>query len=365
MKKKALHLITGLEIGGAEMMLLKVLPPLQTDLENIVCCIRGRGPIGQKLEAQGVSVHYLDLASFFDWRAISRFKQVVRKVQPDLLVTYLIHADLFGRVLGRVFGIPKIICSVRVKLVQAKYLPFLFLDGLTSFLVDHYHFNSQTVAEMYQKYFFLSPKKTTVIPNGLDLSLYTLSPEQIQAKRQELNLTNKTIIGCLAKLRAQKGHPYLIEAFEKIHTKHPETVLLLIGDGEERARLEEQVKNLHLSPYVVFLGNRQDIPELLSIIDIFVFPTLFEGMSNALMEAMASSLPIITTNIPENREFLSHDSNALLIPQESSEAILEATERLLGDIKKGSFLAKNARLTALQRFDLQETLTRYRELFRA
>ncbi len=217
---------------------------------------------------------------------------------------------------------------------------------------------------MYQRYFFLPSKKITIIPNGLDTQKYHLDEEVRAKKRAELGITNNLVLGCLAKLRAQKGHTYLLQGFQDIRKKHPETRLLLIGDGEERRNLEDLAKNLHIQDAVIFLGNRNDIPELLSALDIFVFPTLFEGMSNALMEAMASSLPIIATDIPENRELLIHNTNALLVSSGSSEAILEATESLLNDTERKSLLAKNARITALQRFDLTEILGRYRELLK-
>jgi len=251
-KRKILHLITGLEIGGAEIMLLKTIPSLKNDFEHIVCCIRGRGPIGEKLAAYDIPVHYLDLQGFLDWRVIPKFHALLQSKKPDLLITYLIHADLFGRVFGRIFGVKKIFCSVRVKLVQAKYFPLLIVDGLTSFLVNQYHFNSQSVAVFYQKYFFLSKKKITVICNGLDITKYEISKEASEHKRQELGLNDKIVLGCLAKLRAQKGHKYLLEAFHDIHIKHPETALLLIGNGEERQSLEALTKKIPIGRFCHF-----------------------------------------------------------------------------------------------------------------
>jgi len=174
-KKKILHLITGLEIGGAEKMLLKTLPKMQKMFDNRVCCIRGHGPIGEKLEKAGILVYYLNLKSFFNFGIIIQFKKIIKNFKPDILVTYLIHADLFGRFLGRFFGIKKIICSVRVKLIQFKYLPLLLIDGLSSFLVDNYHFNSKVTANFYQKYFFMPKNKITVIPNGIEIEKFSIS----------------------------------------------------------------------------------------------------------------------------------------------------------------------------------------------
>lgn len=362
-KKKILHLITGLEYGGAEMMLLKILPPLRNEFEHSVVCIRGRGPIGEKLTTAGISVHYLDLRHPLDWRIIPRFHALIKSTKPDLLVTYLIHADLFGRVFGRVFGIKKIYCSVRVKLIQPKYLPLLVLDGLTSWLIDGYHFNSSSVASMYQKYFFTPDHKTTLIPNGLDLKRFTPNNTQRQEMRAVLSLSDKFVIGCNARLEKQKGVSYLLEAFATINTLHPETRLIVINDGNEKSRLIERTRALGINDKVQFLGRRDDVPELLNAMDLFVLPTLFEGMANALMEAMAVGLPIITTNIPENKELITHTINGRLVAPRNVDQIIQEVSLLISDKKERVRLGAEARQTAEKNFSLEDCIDRYRVFF--
>lgn len=135
-KKKILHLISGLEIGGAETQLLRILPELQKYHESRVCCVRGHGPIGKQLEEKGVPVHYLEFCGLLDLGVIYRFYKVIQEFQPDILATYLIHADLYGRVLGRLFGIKTIVSSKRGLLLQWEWLAFF--DRLTKGLVTHY-----------------------------------------------------------------------------------------------------------------------------------------------------------------------------------------------------------------------------------
>jgi glycosyltransferase involved in cell wall biosynthesis len=349
-KKKILHLITGLEIGGAEMMLLKTLPQMQDVFDNRICCITGHGPMGEKLEKAGIVVYYLDLKNIFDLGIIWRFRKIIKEFRPEILVTYLIHADLFGRIFGRIFGIKKIICSVRVKLIQTKYLPLLFSDALTSPLVTHYHFNSQTVAEMYRKFFFLPKSKITVIPNGLEIEKYDIRIN-IKNKKESLGIyQDKIIIGCVAKLRKQKGYKYLVSAFAEVLKNNKDVFLLLVGDGDERENIEKQIRYLNIANDVMLLGNRDDIPEILQIIDIFVFPTLFEGMSNALMEAMAAGKPIIATDIPENRELIENKKTGLLVPIEKSVALAQSIEELLGDENERETIGNNAKQKSLENF---------------
>jgi glycosyltransferase involved in cell wall biosynthesis len=327
---------------------------MQASFDNYVCCISGNGPIGEKLEKAGVPVYYLNLKNIFDLGIILRFKKVIKEFQPDILITYLIHADLFGRIFGRIFGIKKIICSVRVKLIQIKYLPFLFLDALTSPLVTHYHFNSQTVADMYRKFFFLEKRKITVIPNGIGIEKYSIKIDS-DRKKQELGLPlDKAIIGCVAKLRKQKGHKYLVSAFAEVLKNNSNVLLLLAGDGDEKKNIEKQIKALNISDSVILLGNRDDIPEILQIIDILAFPSLFEGMSNALMEAMTAAKPIIATNIPENKELIKNNVSGILVPVKNTTLIAENILRLIADKALSQNIAANAKKEAFKRFSIEK-----------
>lgn len=362
-KKKILHLITGLEVGGAEMMLLKTLPRLREDFDHHVCCLRGRGPIGTELEKAGITVSYLDLGSIFDFGIIFRFREVIQQFRPDTLVTYLIHADLFGRILGRLFGIKTIICSVRVKLIQAKYLPLLLLDAFTSPFVSHYHFNSQTVADMYQRWFCLPKRKITVIPNGLEIEKYNI-PVDIEAKKRALSIpAGIPLIGCVGRLEQQKGHRYLIEALALLKKNNQPIFLVIVGDGSEREVLERQARNLKVENALIFLGRRNDVPEILQLFDAFVLPSLYEGMSNALMEAMAVGLPIVATNIPENEELITAEKTGLLVPPKDSSALAAAVERILADTSMAASLKENAQKRASQQFDITSIVSQYREFY--
>lgn len=146
MRKKILHLITGLEIGGAEIMLLKTLPQLNK-FKNIVCVIKAPTKIGKELEKNNIKVHYLKISKKFCPQIIWKFYKIIKKEEPDVLITYLIHADIFGRIFGKLFGVKKIICFFRNKHPDKKGL--LFLEKLTSFLVSHYLTNSNAIKDFY------------------------------------------------------------------------------------------------------------------------------------------------------------------------------------------------------------------------
>ncbi len=360
-KKKILHLITGLEIGGAEMMLLKTLPHLQNDFDNRVCCIRGHGPIGKQLEVAGISVLYLDLKLISVPVAILRFWRIVEEFSPDILVTYLIHADLFGRILGRLFGIKKIVCNQRGKLLQWEFLRFF--DRATKFFVTKYIVQTEITKNELMGKLRLPDEKFVVIPNAINVSEFNFEVDSAK-KRAEIGLgSNDMIIICVSKLRRGKGHEYLLEAFESISQRHHNTHLLIVGDGERRGELMHQIGTYQSKSNVHFLGNRNDVKELLKISNVFVLATEGEGMSNAIMEAMASSLPIITTDIPENRKLIRHGDTGILVPKKDSLSIATSVESFLNGEKNLSLLAGNAKRRVATDFDMPVIIRRIVALY--
>ena len=340
-KKKILHLITGLDVGGAEMMLLKTLPKIQTDFDNRVCCIMGHGPIGQKLKTAGIPVYYLDLKNIFDFSVILKFKKSVKNFQPDILVTYLIHADLFGRMLGKIFGIKKIVCSQRGSLLQWEYLRFF--DRLTRFLVTKYIVQTETAKKDLMRKLRVAENKFVVIPNGIDTEGFNFEIN-VKDKKSELKINPKNInIICVSKLRDGKGHKYLLKAFEESYNKNKNVNLMLVGDGEKREKLLDQIENYESKNNIYFLGDRSDVKEILKISDIFILPTLGEGMSNAIMEAMASGLPIITTDIEVNKELIENNKTGILIPIKNIHEISVSVEKLISDPNYANSLGMRAK----------------------
>ena len=193
----------------------------------------------------------------------------------------------------------------------------------------------------------------TVIPNGIDTDYFDKIPKD-QTLRKKLGIHDDDIVLIsVANLHVNKGHKFLLEAFESLYKNHGNIKLLLIGDGTEKENLLKQIKNYNSKNSILFLGTRNDVPKLLKISDIFVLPTIFEGMSNAIMEAMACELPIITTNIPENLSILNNNS-ALLIPSKNTHALLQSINKLITNSKLRRSLGKNAKRKIISSFNLNK-----------
>jgi len=353
--KKILHLITGLEAGGgAEKMLLKTLPYL-TKTENRVCCITGRGQIGLKLENKGIRVYYLEVEKKYDPRAIFRYRKVLKDYQPDLQVNYLIHADLFGRIWGKIFGQKKMIAYIRNKHLD---LPFLLkLDKLTSKKIDFFLFNSNAVNKFYIENLKIDKFKTKCIPNGIDLEKFNFEIDW-QAKRRELGLNeNDFVLVNVARLYASKRQLDILKALKLIN--NPKIKFLIVGIGDQENNLKNFVKENNLEKQVKFLGLRHDVLGILKITDLFILASAHEGMSNALLEAMAMARPCLVSNIAENTELIKDQINGLNFEVKNFKNLAEKINFAINNIELMKDFGQKARQTIEQTYDIKKIIVQF------
>lgn len=346
-RKKILHIITGLDVGGAEINLSRLLPELQKEYENVVCCLTIQGPVSKILKEQGIKVYYLEatktILDFLKPSVIWRFYRLVKEIRPDRAITYLIHADLFGRFWGKLFGIPQVLCWHRGSLLQWQWLRTF--DRLSSFLVNTYIFQTEAARIENERLLCLPRQKTAVIPNSVFI------PDGGSGDRYATLLSlgvahpQDTTLICVSNLRKGKGHPILFRAFEKLFTNsHGRVNLLIVGDGEQRPFLETLRAQMNAKERIYLVGHQNNVPALLTSSDIFVLPTFYEGMSNAILEAMALSCAVISTDIEVNREILVNDQSGILVPVKDAQALAIALGDLVQHPEKRLFLSNNAKI---------------------
>lgn len=178
--------------------------------------------------------------------------------------------------------------KVKVINVISRFLYQKFVDVkiAPSDLAAAYTFGKQSIARGEVYY----------LNNGLDLNVYRFSSNARNRIRTEFNLQGKFVIGHIGRFFEQKNHAFLVDVFYEIKKEKDNAVLLLVGDGDLRRGIEEKVKKLGLGDSVIFTGIRKDVPALLSAMDVFVFPSLYEGMPNTVIEAQATGLPCVISD---------------------------------------------------------------------
>lgn len=355
-KAKILHLITGLDIGGAEMMLLRTLP-LLTNFENIVCYLNQKNSsLVLQFKNKGIKTELIGGNGTQLLKAIFDFHEIVKKENPDILVTYLIRADFFGRIFGKIFGVKKIVCSIRSSLQDKKFIPWLILNTLTSSLVTCFTTNSQSSKNLYSTKWHIPARKIITIYNGIEIEKFNPPLDVIQKRKDFKIAPENYIIGNIGGLRKERGQKYLLEALPCVLKTFSHLTLILVGDGKERKSLEELTEKLKIKNNLLFLGERRDIQEILKILDIFINPSLMEGMSNALIEAAASKCAIIANDIPPNREVIEHKKSGMLVPVKNPEKLATAIIELLENPDLRKTCAENAFQMAQEKFSLQKTI---------
>ena len=362
-KKRIFHLIQSLENGGCENMLLRTLP-LLNDFEHKIITLKKLGDLATKFELAGIAVQTVHCNGLFDISGIKRLRVVIQKEKPDIIITYLFHADMLGRLLLRTITRSPIIPFLRTTYNHPRYLAPRILEWITKPLVKKYLANSEAVKNFYVEHLGVKTEKITVIPNGIDVKYFdSITPDPELRKSLGIN-PNDFVIICVANLHKNKGHQYLLEAFEKVFEKYRDIQLLIVGDGDEKENLRNQTKNYQSKENILFLGKRTDVPQLLKISDCFVLPTLFEGMSNAVREPMASELPIITTDIPENRILIKNNESGMLVSTYATQALGEAIITIIQNTELCEKLSQNGRNVIEKYYSLHSTTEKLRTFYK-
>lgn len=362
-KKKIIQFIITLEVGGCESALLRMLPLLDEKFENIVITLREKGPLAPMFENKGIQVIAIEQKNIFDITSYIRLKKTIQKINPDLIVTNLLHADFIGRFFVQFLVPCKVISSLVTTYNFKRYWPARIFETLSKILADGYMANAESVKRAYVEKFHVPEEKISVIPAGIDTNLF-LSIEKDVFLKEELGISpDDRIITCVGSLHKNKGHRFLLSAFEEIYTTYPHTKLLLVGTGAEKDTLLKQIEKYHSKNAIYFLGRRDDVPKLLRLSDVFVLPTFFEGMSNAIMEAMAAGLPIITTDIPENKELVRHEHTALLCPTGEMKCLSKSLKRLFDNPSLASSLGEKAQFEIAEKYNLKKTAKQWNDFF--
>jgi glycosyltransferase involved in cell wall biosynthesis len=265
---------------------------------------------------------------------IRRLYQLIRREQIQAVETLTHYSNIIGIVVAWVAGVRVRISSQRNSLLD---LPTWFwrLDGwiVNSKLVDCMIVVSEQTKRFCIESEGMSPQKIILIPNGINPNEYKRSKwdkNQIIDIKNSLGIPRQAlVVTTIARLHSQKGHTYLIKAAKEIVKNSPNTIFLFVGDGEEKEGITNQISNSGLENNIYLLGIRKDIPELLAISDLFVLPSLYEGMSNVILEAMAASLPVIASDVDGVREVVVHKETGYIVPKADPDALEKSINSLL------------------------------------
>ncbi len=303
-----------------------------------------------------------DVAPMADLRALAKLARLIGKKSYDVIHTHTSTPGFIGRLAACYAGAPVRLHSAHGWPVSefsslAERILYTPLENIASRISTRVICVSKAAVDQGARFHLALPKKLVAVCNGIDPTPFLQASEQAgQSFRQELGLASDTImIGNTSRLSPQKDVRSLVEAIPHLSglMGKREFVVLLAGDGPLREELESLAARLAVASSIRFLGFRSDIPEFLAALDCFVSPSLWEGLSISLMEAMAAARPIVTTNIEPNAELIRHEKTGLLVPTRAPEAIAAAIARVITDRQLADRCAAAARARLLDRFTIR------------
>jgi len=339
-----LHLITRLPIGGAERMLLGVLRNLDaTRFDSIVCCIQDRGELADEVESLGIPVHALGLMERggFDRRVAPALRRLIREQKVEVVHSHLYHANLYGRLATWRDGIP-IIASVHNTYTRRKWHRHL-INRLLAKYTFRITAGSIDVERDILNHDHVAPEKVVRLPNCIDLDRVSTSLSPGEAKQQFGFGPADLVIGTVGRMEEQKGHAFLLEAFAHLR-QMPQLDgmplrLLVVGDGRQMPATAQRAEQLGISEFCRFPGSIRDLAGVYRAIDVFVMPSLWEGLSLAMLEAMAAGRPMIATDVGGARDVLGDGVRGLLVPAGDAGALAGAIRGLLVNAEKSAVMA--------------------------
>jgi glycosyltransferase involved in cell wall biosynthesis len=355
---RILHVITGLEIGGAERVMLETARYQKAQGHEVsMCSLRPGGPL-EAAAREVCPVFTTNMGHALTPQVVWRLTRLMRRGGYDIVHSYLYQANLVARVAARLAGVPVNISSVRCSYTWLNWKHFL-IDRWTAHLADCITSVSEATRQFSIEREGLPAAKIVTLPNGIDVSRFEGIDRQTAraALRGELGYQADDLVVCTTgRLHEQKGHTYLFQAAEQLKERCPHLRLLIIGDGPQRAALEAECQARGLAGIVTFLGMRKDVPQLLAASDIFAFPSLYEGMPNAVLEAMAMSLPVVASTADGTVEIIESETHGLLVPPADAPALTAALARLLADPALRLQYAEAGRRRVVEDFTFQKTM---------
>lgn len=310
------------------------------------------------LSRAGISTYVLPLPSVAGARQLPRVLRAVLAAKPEVMLIHGTRMNAFAAPLSRLAGIPSV-CVVHGLDEWRQTRPLWnALDRWYGRCNTHRIAVSRAVQSMLIEQRIVPPEKVTFIPNAIEQSQVQAIPRMEARQRFGINHDDLVVV-TVARLVPSKGHRDLMQAARLLMSRFPSLKLLFIGDGELRSSLTSQARTLGLADRVVFAGTIENVRGLLPAFDLFALPSLREGMSIALIEALAAGLPVVATSIPGISEVISDQQTGLLVRSENAQALADAIERLLVDPGLRDRLASAGQSLARESYDIELMVDRY------
>ncbi len=368
----ALLVISNLEFGGAQRQVVELAnaaDPRRLDIH--VCSLSDYVPLAEALRDSERRVHVVSKRFKFDLSVIPRLAALARRLRADVIQGYLFDAEIAVRLAGRMAGTPLVVGSERNTdyVMRRRHIGTYWL---TKWAVDLVVANSNAGADFNSRALGHPRSLYRVIHNGVDTERF--KPGQREDVRRDLKIApGELIVGMFGSFKAQKNHPMFLAAARETLTRVPSARFMFVGDElyagmhgshDYKQRMETLIDDLGLRPRCIFLGNRTDVERFYPACDLTVLPSLFEGTPNAVLESMASGVPVVVTDVSDNAQIVPDGVAGYVVPLADEAALAERMCRVLLDESLRRHLGEGARRWVEKEFSTRRLAEVTEEAFR-
>jgi glycosyltransferase involved in cell wall biosynthesis len=365
---RILHLISSGGLFGAERVAIELCKSLKKTYhcEPILGVIRNvynpHEEISEEAKSNGIAYTVFSCRSQLDLKLASSIREFIKKNRVDIIHCHGYKSNFYGLLASR-GQVPSVTTNHNWLTAHWKLKTYCFLDSLWIRFFDRIVAVSNEVKKDMLKY-KIPKEKIRVIDNGICLERFEKLVETRKIKSQ-LGLEEKTrVIGTIGSLGIEKGHIYLLEAARQVLDVVKDLKFLVIGDGPLRKPLEEKSEELGIKKHVIFLGQRKDIPELLMAMDIFVLPSIKEGLPIALLEAMVAKRPVIATRVGAIPKVIENKDTGILVEPKDIKGLRDAIMNLINDPERMNLLAQEGFNKVCTDFSSDEMGKHYLKLYK-
>jgi glycosyltransferase involved in cell wall biosynthesis len=368
---RVLVIVDDLRVSGAQRQIAeeaRALDPSRV-VFSVLALAAPPGPsLAPGIENSGVPVAVLPGHGLLDPRRLGRLTRLIRRTRPDIVHTQLTYANILGLTAARLARCPSVASLQNVTTNQTRMDgPKRTLERLALRLADRTLVVAEGARDETRRSFRLPPGRIDVLPNAIDLDRLELPHgfDRHEARRQLGGTTDGPLICVIARLTPDKGHALLIEAASRLVSRYPGARYVFVGTGVEQERLQTLAHDLGLGETVRFLGVRDDVPQIVGASDLFVLPSLNEGLSLAMLEAMAIGTPVVVTDVGGAPDVVEPGHTGWIVPPGQPTQLAAAIDEALRDPDRASALARRAQQLVRSEFAVAKHVERLEAIYRS
>jgi glycosyltransferase involved in cell wall biosynthesis len=363
--QKIMHVILSMHVGGAERLVYDMATcPLFSDNPPAVCCMDDVGELGEKLRTEGYTVHCKGRKPGIDFAMFLWLRDMIKREKADV-----VHAHQYSPLF---YAMPAALLAGGVKVVYTEHGRFYpdikswkrtIFNPFLALGVDHLVSISAATARAMAEIDNFPQGKIRVIHNGIDCTRLN-PPMDKAAKRREVGLSQTCrVLGTAARLNSIKNIPMMLRVLKLVIAEVPDTCLVIAGQGEEEERLKALALELGIADHVQFIGLRFDLPEMYQLFDVFLLTSFSEGISVTLLEAMASGVPAVVTDVGGNREIVDEGKTGYMVPVDDEILMMQRIIALFQSQELSTSLSGAAQQRVARYFSFQGMMDAYCKLY--